>query len=60
MGDRSFSSALLKVFLDFIPGMNSTCNYWILPIPICPIGGFYKVTLSRTWDFIVMLIRGKT
>ena len=51
LGNRSFSSA----FLIFFSRINRTCNYWILPIPICSIGGFYKVTLSRTWGLIVML-----
>ena len=63
LGARSFSRVFLSCchcfFLNFIPRLNSTCNYWILPIPICPIEGFYKVTFSRTRGFIVMLIWGK-
>ena len=55
LGNRSFSSAFLSFFSIFFPRINRTCNYWVLPIPICSIGGFYKVTLSRTWGLIVML-----
>ena len=43
------------LFLDFITWLNSTYSHWILPISICLIRSFDKVTQCRTWGFIVML-----
>ena len=34
--------------MDFVPRLNSTYGYWILPISTCLIKTFYKVTLCRT------------
>ena len=52
VGYRPFSSVFLRVFWILFQRINSICNYWVLPIPISPKGGFFKVTLSRTWGFI--------
>ena len=53
LADIPFSRyVFLSIFLDFIPRVNSTCNYWILDIPIYSQAGFSKVTWSRTWGFL--------
>ena len=58
LGDRSLSTS--TVFLDFGPQLKSTSSYWICPMSVCLASMFYKVILSRTWGFIVMLIWEKT
>ena len=39
--------------MDFVPQLNSTYSYWILPISICLMKKFHEVTLCRTRGFIV-------
>ena len=69
--DKSFNSLFLSCFLFFVfcfflfffwfysknqqhlQLLNPSHTY------LSPIGGFHKVTLSRTWGFIVMLIQEK-
>ena len=62
LGDRSFSSVFLSFFF-LVLFQESTALAIIEYFPylsISPMGRFYKVTLSRTLSFIVMLVRGKT
>ena len=40
--------------MDFVPWLNSTYSYWILPISFCLIKKFYEITLCRTWGIIVI------
>ena len=40
--------------MGFVPWLNSTYSYWILPISFCFIKKFYEITLCRTWDILVI------
>ena len=55
LGDRSLSKVFFNCFwILYVPWLNSTYSYWILPLSIG-----LEVTLSKTWGFIAMLIWGK-